>query len=184
MTQGHRFVPSSLTLREQCCGEFSCLPPSLRTPVSMIGMVVLIGKWNLSELLLISQIVEPWRFRQLFQAYSCGTDQGQKKDNQTLCTHAAEVERAPGQKAGIPGARLPYLAPVAPQACVLIYSILHSAHLCVIFSVLKTKTPPSTEINIVAHPGKGVYIDPVAPVTCGVHALFYHEDDCLSCSSF
>lgn len=124
MTQGHRFVPSSLTIREQCCGEFSYLPPSLRTPVSMTGMVVLIGKWNLSELLLISQIVEPWRFRQLFQAYSYGTDQGQKKDNQTLCTHAAEVERAPGQKAGIPGARLPYLAPVALQACVLIYSTL------------------------------------------------------------
>lgn len=32
MTQGHRFVPSSLTIREQCCGEFSYLPPSLRTP--------------------------------------------------------------------------------------------------------------------------------------------------------
>lgn len=126
--------------------------------------------------------MEPWRFTQFFQAYSCDSDQGQKKDNQTLCTYAAEVERAPGQKAGIPGARLPYLAPVAPQACHA--DLLHSDHLSVSFSVLKTKTPPSTEINIVAHLGKGVYIDPVAPVTCGVHALFYHEDYCLSCSSF
>ena len=59
--------------------------------------------------------MEPWRLGKFFHEYSC-TNQGQKKDNQTLGIYAAEVKRAPGQKAGIPGARLPYLATVAPQA--------------------------------------------------------------------
>lgn len=94
------------------------------TSVSDIGMVVLIGKWNLSGLLLINQIVEPQRFGQFFQEYCCGTNQGQKKENQTLCTHAVEGEGAPGQRAGLPGVRLPYWPPRHSRHVALIYSTL------------------------------------------------------------
>lgn len=74
-----------------------------------------IGKLELIRIVVNKPNRGAMEIGQFFQESSCGTNQGQKKDNQMLGIYAAEVKRAPGQKAGIPGAR-DYLAPVAPQA--------------------------------------------------------------------
>lgn len=81
---------------------------SLGTPVSAIGMVVLIGKLEPSRVVVNKPnhgAMADWGGSSKSVPVVL-TGIGERKPNALPHTHAEELERAPSQEAGFPGARL------------------------------------------------------------------------------